>query len=154
MKATSWWHDRIVGGLATYWIYQHLGNLSPSERAEDEVWQQIESAWASSDAEPDLSDVLDALAERADEHPETYRWSFARDIGSTRLIVVDSRAARVLKPDERSILDADEMAWLDDQLQGGFDHVLIGTSLPYLLSPGLHLFEAWSEEHERSAAVR
>jgi hypothetical protein len=37
------------------------------------------------------------------------------------------------------------MAWLDDQLQGGFDHVLIGTSLPFLLSPGLHQFEAWSE---------
>ena len=29
MAATPWWHDRIVGGLASYWIYQHLGNLSP-----------------------------------------------------------------------------------------------------------------------------
>ena len=145
MKATSWWHDRIVGGLATYWIYQHLGNLSPDERAEDEIWKQIVAAWDAGDDEPDVGDLLDALAERADEYPETYRWSYARDIGSTRLIVVDSRAARVLKPEERSILDDDEMAWLDDQLQGGFDHVLIGTSLPFLLSPGLHLFEAWNE---------
>ncbi len=145
MKATEWWRDRIVGGLATYWIYQHLGNLSPAERAKDEVWQLIEEAWTGSADEPEVGEVLDALAERADEHPETYRWSFARDIGTTRLIVVDSRAARVLQPEERSILDADEMAWLDGQLQGGFDHVLIGTSLPFLLSPGLHQFEAWSE---------
>ena len=145
MKATSWWHDRIIGGLASYWVYQHLGNLSPSERADDEMWQLIEKGWATGPDEPDVGEVLDALADRADEHPETYRWSFARDIGSTRLIVVDSRAARVLKPDDRSILDAAEMAWFDDQLRGGFDHVLIGTSLPFLLSQGLHGFEAWSE---------
>jgi hypothetical protein len=145
MKATDWWHDRIVGGLATYWIYQHLGNLSPSERAEDEVWRLIESAWADSDEEPDMGEVLDALGERADDHPETYRWSYARDIGSTRLIVIDSRAARVLNPQERSILDAEEMDWFDDQLQGGFNHLLIGTSLPFMLSPGLHQFEAWNE---------
>ncbi len=145
MKATSWWHDRIVGGLASYWVYQHLGNLAPGERADDEVWQLIEAGWEASSDEPDMGAVLDALAERADEHPETYRWSFARDIGRTRLIVIDSRAARVLKPEERSILDQDELSWFDGQLQGGFDHVLVGTSLPYLLSPGLHGFEAWSE---------
>ena len=23
----SWWHERIVAGLASYWVYQHLGNL-------------------------------------------------------------------------------------------------------------------------------
>ena len=33
MEATSWWHDRIVGGLASYWVHQHLGNLGPEERA-------------------------------------------------------------------------------------------------------------------------
>ncbi|MGN6574796.1 MAG: DUF7800 domain-containing protein, partial [Nocardioides sp.] len=26
INATPWWHDRIVGGLASYWVYQHLGN--------------------------------------------------------------------------------------------------------------------------------
>jgi hypothetical protein len=144
MKATSWWEDRIVGGLASYWIYQHLGNLSPAERAEDEVWQFLETGWESA-AEPDITDMLSKFAARADEFPDSYRWSYARDIGSTRLIVVDSRAARVLQPDDRSILDPKEMSWLQEQLQGGFDHVLIGTSLPFLLSPGLHLFEAWNE---------
>ncbi|HEY5858728.1 MAG TPA: alkaline phosphatase D family protein, partial [Actinomycetota bacterium] len=27
MEATSWWHGRIVAGLSSYWVYQHLGNL-------------------------------------------------------------------------------------------------------------------------------
>ena len=37
------------------------------------------------------------------------------------------------------------MTWFDAQLQGGFDHVLIGSSLPFLLAPGLHYVEAFSE---------
>ena len=41
MNAKPWWHERIVGGLASYWVYQHLGNLSPEERAADEIWQRI-----------------------------------------------------------------------------------------------------------------
>ena len=41
MEATSWWHGRIVAGLASYWVYQHLGNLSPRGRAADEVWRRI-----------------------------------------------------------------------------------------------------------------
>jgi hypothetical protein len=34
MEPTSWWHERIVAGLASYWVYQHLGNLSPQERGQ------------------------------------------------------------------------------------------------------------------------
>ena len=41
MKATPWWQERIVGGLASYWIYQHLGNLTPGERAQDDIWRQV-----------------------------------------------------------------------------------------------------------------
>jgi PhoD-like phosphatase len=144
MRATSWWHDRIVGGLAAYWVYQHLGNLTPEERRRDELWRLIDDH--EGEEELDLSDQLDALAERADEDPATYRWSYARDLGTqARLVVVDSRAARVLEPDARALLDDDELRWLDDQLRGDVDHLLIGTSLPFLLAPGLHYFEAFSE---------
>ncbi|UNK45162.1 alkaline phosphatase D family protein [Arthrobacter sulfonylureivorans] len=143
MEATSWWHGRIVSGLTSYWVYQHLGNLSPEQRAQDELWQQVASH--SGDGELDLTDALEAFAERADQDPETYRWSFTRDIGGTRLVVVDSRAARELEPERRSLLDQDEMAWLDGQLQGGFKHLLIGTSLPFLLPQGLHHIESWNE---------
>ncbi|MGC0236160.1 alkaline phosphatase D family protein [Arthrobacter sp. SD76] len=143
MQQKPWWHQRIVAGLASYWVYQHLGNLSPQDRAADPVWQVI--AGHHGDGEPDVSRELDRLAERADREPESYRWSFCRDFGDTRLIVVDSRAARNLAPDRRALLDDVEMAWLDDRMQGGFRHLLVGTSLPFLLPMGLHHLESWDE---------
>ncbi|MDF2573942.1 MAG: glycoside hydrolase, partial [Agromyces sp.] len=143
MEATSWWHGRIVAGLASYWVYQHLGNLSPQERAEDELWQHV--ARHRGDDELDLSDVLDAFADRADTDPTSFRWSFSRDYDDVRLIVVDSRAARDLTPSARGLLDAEELAWFDEKLRGGFRHVFIATSLPYLLPMGLHHVEAWDE---------
>ena len=143
MEATSWWHGRIVAGLGSYWVYQHLGNLSPEERAKDELWQAVMAGRG--DEEVDVSDQVDAFAERVDQEPTAYRWSYSRDFDDVRLVVVDSRAARVLDPENRSMLDPEELAWLDDQMQGGFRHLLVGTSLPFLLSPGLHHLEAWDE---------
>lgn len=140
MEATSWWHERIVAGLSSYWVYQHLGNLSPKERAEDVLWQQI--VHHKGDAELDLSAALDSFAERADQDPVTYRWSFCRDFGETRLIVLDSRAARDLAPESRAMLDEEEMAWLDGKMRGGFRYLLVGTSLPFLLPMGLHHIES------------
>ena len=143
MEATSWWHGRIVAGLASYWIYQHIGNLSPHAREQDVIWQRI--VRHDGEDELDLSEELDAFAERVDQEPETYRWSFVRDFAEARLIVVDSRAARVLTPTRRTLLDDDELRWLDSQMRGGFKHLFVGTSLPFLLPPGLHHLEAWNE---------
>ena len=144
MEATSWWHGRIVAGLGSYWVYQHLGNLSPRERAGDALWRRVLEHREA--GELDLTAAVDALAERADADPTSYRWSFARDLGpSARLVVVDSRAARVLDPEHRSMLDDQEMEWLDRQLRGDVEHLLIGTSLPFLLAPGLHHVEAFTE---------
>jgi hypothetical protein len=143
MNATDWWHGRIVAALSSYWVYQHLGNLSPDERAEDEIWQRV-LAHEGAD-ELDLTEALDAFAERVDAEPSSYRWSFARDLGGSRVVVVDSRAARVLEDGRRSMLDEQEMAWLDDQMCGGSDHLFVGTSLPFLLPEGLQHLEAFSE---------
>ncbi|HSS68854.1 MAG TPA: alkaline phosphatase D family protein [Nocardioidaceae bacterium] len=144
IETLPWWHDRIVAGLGSYWVYQHLGNLSPEARASDELWQQIKPA-ADRGEQRDFGELIDAFAERVDRHPHTYRWSYARDIGGSRLIVIDSRNDRELEEHRRCILGDDAMGWLDDQMQGGFDHLLVGTSLPFLLSQGLHYFEAWNE---------
>ncbi|WP_241238437.1 alkaline phosphatase D family protein [Nocardioides pantholopis] len=153
IEATDWWHGRVVGGLASYWVHQHLGNLSPAERAEDALWLRIRDH--SGPEHLDLTDEVDALADRADRQPDSYRWSFSRDFDTqARLVVVDSRAARVLQPDRRSILDDNEMAWLEERMQGGFDHLLIGTSLPYLLSPALHHLEALDEAAAEGAFGR
>ncbi|WP_307807864.1 alkaline phosphatase D family protein [Nocardioides xinjiangensis] len=144
MEATSWWHGRIVGGLASYWVYQHLGNLSPTERAEDEVYAQVRAH--AGDEERDLGPLLDAFAERVDQQPHTYRWSYTREFDTqARLVVVDSRAARRLEPESRAMLDPEEAAWLDDQMRGDVDHLFIATSLPFLLARGLHHLEAFSE---------
>jgi hypothetical protein len=138
-----WWHERIVSGLSSYWVHQHLGNMSPDERERDEIWQRV--AAHDGPEELDLTQVLDDFGERVNEHPESYRWSYARDFGDVRLVVVDSRAARVLEPDRRALLDDNELGWLDEQMRGDVKHLLIGTSLPFLLPPGLHYLEAWNE---------
>jgi hypothetical protein len=143
MERTDWWHGRIVAGLASYWVYQHVGNLSAGERAEDEIWQLV--AAHEGDEELDLSEVLDRFADRVDQQPASYRWSYSREINGSRLVVLDSRAARVLEHDDRQMLDDSEMAWLDGQLTGDVDHLFIGTSLPFLLPPGLQHLESFSE---------
>jgi hypothetical protein len=43
------------------------------------------------------------------------------------------------------MLDEEEWAWIVDKATGDFDHLLFGTSLPFLLGPGLHHLEAASE---------
>ncbi len=43
------------------------------------------------------------------------------------------------------MLDAAEWAWVEDKATGDFDHLLLGTSLPFLIGPGLHHLEAWNE---------
>ena len=151
MEATDWWHDRIVAGLGSYWVYQHIGNLAPRERGEEPLWRRVAEHAAAvaegrASGELDLSEALDELADRADQDPTTYRWSFSRDFGTqARLVVIDSRAARVLEPGDRSLLDDEELAWLDARMRGEVDHLLVGTSVPFLLAPGLHDVEAFTE---------
>ena len=143
IRQTSWWHERIVSGLVSYWVYQHLGNLTHEQREADPVWRLVRDH--DGDDEVDLTEPLRDLAERVDEDPTCYRWSYSRDFHDARLVVVDSRAARVLEPGRRSLLDDEELAWLDGRLCGDVKHLFIGTSLPYLLPEGLHNLEAWSE---------
>ncbi|EWT01238.1 glycoside hydrolase [Intrasporangium oryzae NRRL B-24470] len=155
INRTPWWHERLMGGLASYWVYQHIGNLSPEELAKDEVYAGVLAAEAfDSDDELDLSDALFDLVRRVDRHPEVYRWSYRRDLGDSRLVVVDSRAARVLEPTQRSMLDPEEVSWLDQQLTGDVEHLFIGTSLPFLLPPGLHDLEAIDEAAAEGAYGR
>ena len=59
--------------------------------------------------------------------------------------MIDSRAGRVLDEGDRSMLDDAEWDWVEEHCCGGFDHLLIATSLPWLLSPAMHHLEAWNE---------
>jgi hypothetical protein len=134
----EWWNRHILGALASYWVYQHLGNLAPGQHDDDELLQRVKAA---DDAEP----ILEEFARRADRATAGTRWSYCRDLGRTRLIVVDSRAGRVLEEGRRSMLDEHEWDWFAEHLTGDFDHLLVATSLPWLLGPGMHYAEAWSE---------
>jgi len=43
------------------------------------------------------------------------------------------------------MVDASEWAWIEDRANGSFDHLLLATSLPVLLGPGMHYLQAWNE---------
>ncbi|MGC9501693.1 alkaline phosphatase D family protein [Streptomyces sp. WG7] len=172
MRATDWWRERVLSGLMSYWVYQQLGNLSPDELAADPLYAAVRET-------PDGTDVLRTFAARADADPASVRWSYRRDFGRVRLVMVDSRAARVLEEDRRTMLDPGEAAWLREQIldgrvggenrdgdtegrdsengnrdgngdgdgdgeQSAYDHLLIGTSLPWLLPHLVHDVEAWN----------
>ena len=139
MRSKPWWHERVVGAYMSYWLYQHLGNLSPRELEEDETYGRVR------DADGDAGDIVRRYAEDADENRDGSRWSFHRDLGRNRVIVMDSRAGRVLKEGHRSIFDDSEWEWIRDQAHGDFDNLIIATSDPYILAHGLHYAEVWSE---------
>ncbi len=138
MRRTSWWDERIIGAFMSYWIYQHIGNLSPRELEEEGFFEKVRQA-------ENPTRVLREFAYRADREIAGTRWSFYRDFGRVRLIVMDSRAGRILEEGHRAMLDDEEWAWIEDKATGDFDHLLFGTSLPFLLGPGLHHLEAASE---------
>jgi hypothetical protein len=134
----EWWREHIVDALASYWIYQHIGNLAPGHHADDELLQRVKQA---DDGWP----ILAEFARAADRSTDGTRWSYWRDLGRTRLVVIDSRAGRVLEEGRRSMLDEEEWDWLGRLFEGDFDHLLVATSLPWLLGRGMHYAEAWSE---------
>ena len=138
MNRHDWWRVRAVDGFMSYWVYQHLGNLSPRELDESELWQRMQGT-------DDATGPLHDFAERAHQTGEGARWSYCRDLGRTRLIVMDSRAGRVLDEGRRSIFDDEEWDWIVEQARGDFDHLLLATSDPYLLAPAMHHLEAWNE---------
>ena len=146
MRQEPWWEARVEGGVMSYWIYQHLGNLTPDELRETELFDAVREA-------EDAGPLLREYAHRADRQVEGTRWSYRRDWGRVRLVVVDSRAGRVLANErhehhehKRAMVDDHEWAWLEEQCTGDFDHLVIASSLPVLMLPGLHDLEAWNEK--------
>jgi hypothetical protein len=138
MRKHEWWNEHIKGALSSYWVYQHLGNLAPEAHKDDELLKRVKEA-------DDAEQLLEEFAFRADRQTDGSRWSYCRDLGNTRLVVIDSRAGRVLDEDNRSMLDPEEWDWVHEHATGGFDHLLVATSLPWLLGRGMHYAEAWNE---------
>jgi hypothetical protein len=138
-RAEPWWRARITGAFMAYWVYQHLGNMAPPELDGEAMYQ---TAIAS---DGDVGPELERFAERADRESAATRWACCRDFGRSRVIVVDSRAARVLDDDHRDMVDAEEWAWIGDRSHEALDHLVIVSTLPVFMSLGVHYLEAWNE---------
>jgi hypothetical protein len=139
IRAKPWWRARITGAYMAYWAYQHLGNLSPPELDDDAMYQ------AAIAADGDVGPELERFAERADRESAATRWACSRDFGRSRVLVVDSRAARVLDDGNRDMVDEEEWAWISDRSHEALDHLVIVSTLPVFLAPGIHYLEAWNE---------
>jgi hypothetical protein len=61
------------------------------------------------------------------------------------MVVFDSREGRVLGKRPRTIVDDKEWERVEKDARGGFDHLLLVDTLPFLLIPALHHVEAWNE---------
>ncbi len=138
MRQRSWWHRRAVDCIVSYWIYQHMGNLSPAELDASEVYREVRGNQHATEAIREWADEIDADSSGS-------RWSFHRDFGRVRAVFVDSRAGRVLEADRRAIVDEEEWDWIVEHCTGDFDHLLVATTVPFLLSPGFDRLEAWNE---------
>jgi phosphodiesterase/alkaline phosphatase D-like protein len=136
MRATTWWRDRIRSALASYWVFQHLGNLAPDELAADPDWQRVH------EHDGDAWPVVAAMADRADAETggaKGVRFSYRWDVGRTRIVMIDSRNGRILDDGQHLMLGDAEFDWIEEQVAapapegGAVDHLVLGTSLPWLL---------------------
>ena len=145
MAKTPWWHDRIRAGLASYWVYQHLGNLSPAELADDEDYQRLVAA--EGDTWPHLAELADR-ADREVDCSKGIRFSYRWDLGRSRLIMVDSRNGRILESGERMMIGENEFRWLEAEAEEhpeSLDHLMLASSVPWLMPPAIGDLEALNE---------
>ena len=138
-RSHTWWDARITGAFMSYWLYQHIGNLTPPELAEEPMYR------TAIEKDGDVGPELEAFARRADRESAASRWASMRDFGRSRVLVVDSRAARVLDDEHREMVDDEEWDWIVEHSSGAFDHVVIASTLPVFLPSGIHHLQAWNE---------
>jgi hypothetical protein len=147
MRAKPWWDRRITGALASYWIYQALGNFSPDEIEERGVLAHIK-------AEPDAGHALHEWAREVDFGSEGRRWSFSRELGDVRLVMLDSREGRILGERPRQMFDEEEWKWLEQVITGGVRHLIVADTLPIFLPQAIHNLESWNDAVAAGAWTR
>ena len=138
MRAKPWWRERVTSAFMAYYLYQHLGNLSPPELVAESLFYDLQR-------DDDGGPRLRERARRWDEDRASSRWTYYRDFGRSRLLVLDSRAARIVVENRRQMMARAEWDWIIEHAHGSFDHLVVATSLPVFLPPGIHHLEAWNE---------
>ncbi len=141
IRKKRWWSDHIIGGMVSYWIYQHLGNLSPERIAHEGMLDEIVRLG-------DATDYLRRWALKSEEFTPVrggYQFSYDRHLSDAHAVVIDVRNGRVLKSGEREIVDEDEWEWIRDRALEPSTHLILATSLPAFAPGGLHGLQQWNE---------
>ena len=138
MRAKPWWDARITGAFMSYWIYQHLGNLSPPELAEETIVPRCRGT--TTRARVCAESRTSGTASRA-----ACRWAYYRDFGNSRLLVdrlaCGARARRRPTGDgRRGGVGLDRRA-----LARRLRPLVIASTLPVFMPHGIHHLEAWNE---------
>lgn len=137
----SWWEQHAIDGLMSYWIYQHLGNMSPKEIRRSGLLERLSAV-------DDGTDLLREWAHRVKAvTPQRGgdRFSHVRKVGDVTVVVIDCRNARVLDDRTRLMVGPDEWAWVCRQAENADGHLILGTSVPVYIADGLHDLQLWNE---------
>jgi hypothetical protein len=138
MYSEPWFERHIRCGLMAYWVFQHAGNLSPATLAEDGMLAEL--AACEDGRELLASRMAGAGRQRGHSH-----WSYSRELGNACLVVIDSRAGREVTPGRRELIQSDEWVWVREQAARPSRHLLLASSVPFLLAPAQHFGQAWDE---------
>lgn len=141
IRAEPWWREHVVGGIGSYLVHQHLGNLSPHRLRTEGLLAELCSA-------EDPTGVLRTWAERSEQAtplPGGYAFHHVRDVGPVRVVTLDCRNGRVLTEDARAMIDDEAFDWLEAACREADRHLVIVTSLPVFVPAGLHDLQVWNE---------
>ena len=139
IRTVPWWRERILGAYMSYWVYQHMGNLPPERLRAEGVLDAVSEEGGT---------ALRRYAALADDEVDggsLVRWSFGRELGVARLVVVDTRSGRELDEQGRAMLSDDEWELVEGYLRGGVEHLIVASSLPLVLARSLHDLERWDD---------
>lgn len=141
VEKEPWWAEHSVAGLMSYWIYQHLGNLSTAAIRDEGLLTRLESV-------PDGTDILrEWAADIASSavQPGGYQFSFVRSVGDVTVVVMDCRNGRVLREDTRLMIGHEEWSSLCQVAEATTGHLVLATSVPVFIPDGLHDLQVWNE---------
>ena len=126
-------------------MYQHLGNLSPAELADNEDYQRLLAT--DGDTWPQLAELADR-ADREVDCNKGIRFSYRWDLGRTRLIMIDSRNGRILDTGERMMIGEERIpvaGGAGRRRPGVLDHLILASSVPWLMPPVMADLESVNE---------
>jgi hypothetical protein len=139
MSADSTWIERATNGYMSYWVYQHLGNLSPDQLATDALLAALLTV-------DDGTEILREWAQqclRASGTDGGVQFSHVRDLGGVTLITIDCRSGRVLDGSRRMVQPS-EWSRIVEWAMEAPGHVVLVSSVPVFLPDGIHDLHTWN----------